>query len=428
MGAPSTVEDLWFLLTAQRKSWEEERDFLRDKIAQERKAREEQILTLQATVRALEDELHSTNGRVQAMERRLPAARSQRPFRYSRDELLSLRYDFTEPPDYAIASEIALQHDSEHKAQKKGKGKGKGKAKTGSGSSGTGKGKHKGGKGRKGKQQAPMQLASVEPLARTEDRWMPASSRRSATEEHSMATFKRKVQGFLNKLTVEKFGTVSSKLLRYVEEYGDLGHEHTAAVVQLVVQKAALEPVFSPMYADLCVHLHKSTKVDEEDAKREDKGKVTLVSFRRHLLERLQEMFERADMGDGGDDDNTATQEAEDVGDALERRQKARDAMLGTVQFIGELFKTGLLGGQIMLGCIKMLLKTDEQTDAGDSPKVSGITIEALCQLLTTIGKRMDDKGMTGAWSECFLTVKQVRTSPSLLPPPLPPLCSQRDN
>lgn len=64
-----------------------------------------------------------------------------------------------------------------------------------------------------------------------------------------------------------------------------------------------------------------------------------------------------------------------------ERELKARRRMLGNIQFIGQLYKCGLLTDRIIHSCIVQLLN-DELSPRPDD-------IECLCKLLITLGKQV---------------------------------------
>ncbi len=56
--------------------------------------------------------------------------------------------------------------------------------------------------------------------------------------------------------------------------------------------------------------------------------------------------------------------------------------MLGNIKFLGELYKHDMLTDEIMLGCIQSLLSDIKHPQPDD--------IEALCELLSTIGFKIN--------------------------------------
>ncbi len=78
--------------------------------------------------------------------------------------------------------------------------------------------------------------------------------------------------------------------------------------------------------------------------------------------------------------DEAKAKAAADAAEA-ERELKARRRMLGNIQFIGHLYKCGLLTERIIHSCIIQLLSEEEAPRPDD--------IECLCKLLTTLGKQV---------------------------------------
>lgn len=79
-------------------------------------------------------------------------------------------------------------------------------------------------------------------------------------------------------------------------------------------------------------------------------------------------------------------QTKEDEKKQAEAERQARRRMLGNIQFIGHLFKNGLLTERIIHSCIVQLLKEEEDPRPDD--------VECLCKLLTTCGKQVCGVGM----------------------------------
>lgn len=88
--------------------------------------------------------------------------------------------------------------------------------------------------------------------------------------------------------------------------------------------------------------------------------------------------------------DEAKAKAAADAAEA-ERELKARRRMLGNIQFIGHLYKCGLLTERIIHSCIIQLLSEEEAPRPDD--------IECLCKLLTTLGKQVGAPVSDRAWS-----------------------------
>jgi translation initiation factor 4G len=121
--------------------------------------------------------------------------------------------------------------------------------------------------------------------------------------------------------------------------------------------------------------------------------------FRKYLLNRCQEDFERKWVAKETTAAAAATKAAEDqaVKEANEKIKgeeselysdeyyaaaKAKRRGLGLIRFIGELFKLQMLTEGIMHECIKKLLGNVENPEEEE--------IESLCKLLTTVGCLLD--------------------------------------
>lgn len=94
----------------------------------------------------------------------------------------------------------------------------------------------------------------------------------------------KKVRGVLNKLTPQKFDT----LLSQIKEFQINTYIRLQGVINLVFEKAIDEPTFAVAYAKMCREIGQMqvTKVNSD-------GKEELVNFRKLLISRCQEEFEK---------------------------------------------------------------------------------------------------------------------------------------
>ncbi|XP_070561587.1 eukaryotic translation initiation factor 4 gamma 3-like isoform X5 [Ptychodera flava] len=185
----------------------------------------------------------------------------------------------------------------------------------------------------------------------------------------------KKVTGILNKLTPQKFQTLTQQVLDLPIDTED----RLKGVIDLVFEKAISEPGFSVAYANMCRCLM-SMKVPTGDGKGN-------VNFRKLLLNKCQKEFEK----DKEDDDEMeakkkAMEDAETKEEKDKRKEeydsyetKMRRRSLGNIRFIGELFKLKMLTEPIMHDCVVKLLKAHDHE-----------SLECLCRLLSTIGKDLD--------------------------------------
>ncbi|KAG4076043.1 hypothetical protein HA402_011517 [Bradysia odoriphaga] len=220
-------------------------------------------------------------------------------------------------------------------------------------------------------------------LNETENAWKPsfiAKDTNDATASND-ALYKR-VRGILNKLTPEKFDT----LLEQIKSFNIDTAERLNGVIELVFEKAIDEPNFSVAYAQLCHKLSEKCFAVDADAK-QAKFKKTLITkcqneFQNHVIvdeakvaEKLQPLLQKIEEA------NDIDRKAEYQANYEEEERKLRRRSVGTVRFIGELFKMGMLTPNIMMTCVSSLLDRNSEDK-----------LECLCKLLTTIGARLEDK------------------------------------
>lgn len=276
-------------------------------------------------------------------------------------------------------------------------------------------------------------LDQVVPLANSENRW----SRGASVKADSPEMVQRKVKGLLNKLTLEKFDSISNQILEWANKSVSEDDGRTLRqVIQLIFEKATDEAAWSEMYARLCRKLMEevSPEVKDESLRTPDGKPVVGGSlFRKYLLNRCQEDFERGwaqrdtavaaakskeaedkakkDINDKaeaeakaaeerGEKPAEAPKEAELLSDEYYEAQKAKRRGLGLVRFIGELFKLSMLTERIMHLCIKKLLAN--ATDPEEEE------IESLCKLMTTVGKLLDTEKARGHMDVYFQRMKEM--------------------
>ncbi|GIL68831.1 hypothetical protein Vafri_22062 [Volvox africanus] len=255
-------------------------------------------------------------------------------------------------------------------------------------------------------------------LHKTENRWQAGiSTAEDPEEEKKQKTFK----GILNKLTPDNYDKLKQQILSV-----PITHQKTLeGFINQIFDKALIETTFSEMYANLCKEIHPSLPQFPSN----DPNNQKPVDFRRLLLNKCQQEFEdgvaamkkvkereehnkeeaekekqgkekaasaSADNGklEEGEIPGAGTVAAASTEDArvkalaeaaeAERELKARRRMLGNIQFIGQLYKCGLLTERIIHSCIVQLLN-DELSPRPDD-------IECLCKLLTTLGKQLEEQ------------------------------------
>ena len=242
-----------------------------------------------------------------------------------------------------------------------------------------------------------QQEPDAAPLVISSNAW--TRPRTSGDEEGSPAFAERKIKALLNKLTAEKFDTISQQILDWANKSE---FERDGLTLKLVIkqifEKATDEAHWSAMYARLCRLL-----LDELNEAVTEVLEGTPVSggflFRKYLLGRCQVDFEagwkaREDAATAAaaksDEDkerltehekNTKSEpgEAAMLSDEYYAAQKAKRRGLGLVQLIGELYKAEMIGKGIIKTCFIKLLSNLNNPDEED--------IESTVKLLTTVGE-----------------------------------------
>jgi len=143
----------------------------------------------------------------------------------------------------------------------------------------------------------------------------------------------------------------------------------------LIFEKAIDEPKYCEIYARLCQKLsHDVPNFDDPSTKSN--------TFLRLLLSKCQEEFEtRSKASSAFDRKDEPLSHAEQ-----HAKEVAKRKMLGNLKFIGELGKFELLQEAILHKCIQQMLAKKKRTSLSDMAE----DIECLCQIVSTVGKRLD--------------------------------------
>ncbi|XP_077591404.1 eukaryotic translation initiation factor 4 gamma 2b [Stigmatopora nigra] len=243
-----------------------------------------------------------------------------------------------------------------------------------------------GGGGRGAPQHYPKTVGNSEFLGKTPgqsvQRWVPSRSTRrdanSSNEKERHDAIFRKVRGILNKLTPDKFDKLCLELLNV----GVDSKLVLKGIILLIVDKALEEPKYSSLYAQLCLRLAEDAPNFDGPSTEIQTSQKQSTTFRRLLISKLQDEFEnRARNVEIYDKhDNPLTSEEE------EQRAIAKIKMLGNIKFIGELGKLDLIHESILHKCIKTLLEKKKRVQFKDM----GEDLECLCQIMRTVGPRLD--------------------------------------
>jgi translation initiation factor 4G len=236
---------------------------------------------------------------------------------------------------------------------------------------------------------------SVKPLSLSTTGWKPRSIGQQTTGPTPggegttyMApdVVQRKVKSNLNKMTPENFDRISEQILVIVSQSKDETDGRTLRqVIQLTFEKATDEAHWAPMYAKFAKRMLESMSPDIKDESIRDRNGNVVAGgnlFRKYLLNRCQEEFERGWKVNLPDKPEGTTEEIAMMSDEYYTAAAAKRRGLGLVKFIGELYKLGMLTERIMHECVKKLVDYEGIPDEAE--------VESLTSLLRTIGASLD--------------------------------------
>lgn len=208
-------------------------------------------------------------------------------------------------------------------------------------------------------------------LKTTSNPWRPTKEIKEDVPSDITETdsLKKKFRSILNKLTPDNF----ENLKKAVTELDINTESNLGEVIDIVFAKALAEPGYCVLYGQMCSHLKKIT--------------AGTANFGTILLQRCQQQFqsdiysglnlkERKEKIENEQNPEIKKQLNEEL---YEEMYRCRMHGLGLIKFIGELYKIEMLNDQIMFDCvIRLLSDTSEES------------LECLCDLLTTIGEKLD--------------------------------------
>ncbi|KAK1425081.1 hypothetical protein QVD17_20425 [Tagetes erecta] len=181
----------------------------------------------------------------------------------------------------------------------------------------------------------------------------------------------RRLKSIVNKLTPHNFET----LFDQVKQVNIDNVDTLFGVIGQIFDTALMEPTFVEVYANFCSRLAVELPgFGDGDVK---------ITFKRLLLTKCQEEFERGEKEEEEEAANRTEEESEIKETYEEREEKRRRRMLGNIRLIGELYKKRILTERIMHECIKKLLGFNLKNPDEKN-------IEALCILMSTIGDLID--------------------------------------
>ncbi|KAF4997827.1 hypothetical protein FGRMN_3575 [Fusarium graminum] len=268
----------------------------------------------------------------------------------------------------------------------------------------------------------------LKPIAVTSTGWKPRSVGKGASASGDVPTsgllepemVQRKVKAALNKMTPEKFDKIADQILDIASQSKQETDGRTLRqVIQLTFEKATDEAHWASMYAKFCKRMLETMSPEVRDDRIKDRtGQIVSGGnlFRKYLLNRCQEEFERGwavnlPEKPEEEEEGKKTGEAALLSDEYYAAAAAKRRGLGLVQFIGELYKLGMLTERIMHECVHKLVDYKGVPDEAE--------IESLSKLLRTIGANLDstEKGrpMMDAYFQRIQTMMDLPELPSRL-------------
>ncbi|KAK4604802.1 hypothetical protein RGQ29_013030 [Quercus rubra] len=228
---------------------------------------------------------------------------------------------------------------------------------------------------------------------------LPWSARRENLSENERI-LKTAADRILNKHTPAKFDRLQDHPV-----YSAINSAETlVGTVSLIYDKAVTEPAYCPMYALLCSDLNQklpSFPSDEPDGRN--------ITVTRVLMNKCQETFEGVDELTKEIRQMTAPEQT--MGRRVRERMLKR-RFLGNIQLIGELMKQKIMVKRIVHNVVQELLGP---ADSKFQPNEENV--EALCQLLITVGKQFDESPTSRCKNdEYFGQLNDMSTSTQLAP------------
>ncbi|KAF2115996.1 hypothetical protein BDV96DRAFT_646163 [Lophiotrema nucula] len=263
-----------------------------------------------------------------------------------------------------------------------------------------GRGSRRGDKGmsRRDDEKAAAQMPltanmDIKPIEVTGSGWKPLSLSRAGQAASGPPPgghmppdmVQRKVKAALNKMTPEKFDKIADQILEIAAQSKDESDGRTLRqIIQLTFEKACDEAHWASMYAKFCNRMLSTMSQEIKDENVKDKHGNPVVGgalFRKYLLNRCQEEFERGWEVNLPAKPEGQSDEAAMLSDEYYIAAAAKRKGLGLIQFIGELYKLGMLTLRIMHECVLKLLDFEGLPDES--------AIESLVKLLRTVGATM---------------------------------------
>ncbi|GIZ01410.1 eukaryotic translation initiation factor 4 gamma 3 [Caerostris extrusa] len=170
---------------------------------------------------------------------------------------------------------------------------------------------------------------------------------------------KRNVQAVLNKLTFQKFKI----LLAQLKMLNIDSEEAIGLLVDLIYENSVYEPYFCILYANLCKHLASKKPFFNQSDEHAD--------FRTLLLTKCLKSFEEK-YENSNESDIAQIQDNEE-------KKKLKTRWIANIRFMGELYKFSVIPISVILNCIEIFLKHEDED-----------SLECFCWLMRIAGKELE--------------------------------------
>lgn len=250
-----------------------------------------------------------------------------------------------------------------------------------------------------------------------------ATQQQDSAPEPVVDVVDERVNALLGNLNMGNFDIISNEIVNWANKSENERDGCTLIQVLRIVYEKALDASSPAIYAKLCRKMMEniSDKVQDDGLRgRDGKSIAGGQLFRRYLLNRVQEDFERcwvlkrvgAAASRFQQSENTDTVQDGAMGgveDPCSLNYYAPETVekrgLGLVRLMGELFKLQMITERIMHECIRQLIKDGEE-----------LGIESFCGLMHNAGQILDSKPMRLWMDVYFNNMKQLALDPKTEP------------
>ena len=266
----------------------------------------------------------------------------------------------------------------------------------------------------------PVDLSTFDmaPVKMPVNRWVAPIPihKPGATDTESPEFVDREVKALLNKLTMEKFDSISDQIIAWANKSVNETNNWTLIqVIRLVFEKAADEAGWSEMYARLCWKMMETISPEVQDVDiQTSEGKPIAGGqlFRKYLRDRCRENFGRGWVAKETtvkvSDDQAMKKKGDESKLYPDEHHAGQKEKFGLIKFIGDLFKLQLLTESMMHQCIKRLLPNIGNPEEEE--------VESLCQLLKAVGQLLDVPKAGAHMDMYFARMEELCKGPDVSP------------